>query len=277
MVYKEYIAKAVEYIEENLKNEIDLSTCAKACGYSQYHFLRVFKELTGLTPVNYIRKRRITEIAKLICDNEEYISEIAFSYGFNSKENFIRAFKAEHNILPKEYKNSKNSLKLYEPLSFELIPFKVEPKIIDIEAFSLTVYESDEKYPPNFWNKYNAKNLSLRLSGGDICEDFGVSDWNEDKNRLDYYIGISTNEAKGDLSDTQEIYINSGKYAVFQTPQSTHIGFVNNIHHTWEYISKIWLPNSEYERTGGYEFESYVEQSRAFSEKIYIPIRRKKI
>lgn len=275
MVYKEYIAKAVEYIEENLKNEIDLSACAKACGYSQYHFLRIFKELTGLTPASYIRKRRISEIAKLICDNEEYISEIAFSYGFNSKENFIRAFKAEHNILPKEYKNSKNSLKLYEPLNFELVPFKVEPKIIDMESFSLTVYKSDDKYPPNFWNKYNAKKLSLKLSCGRICEDFGVSDWNEEKNCLDYYIGICANEAKGDLSDTQEIYISSGKYAVFQTPQSTHIGFVNNIHRTWDYINKTWLPNSEYERTGSYEFESYIEQSRAFCEKIYIPIRRK--
>ncbi len=275
MVYKEHIAKAVEYIEKNLKNEIDLYACAKACGYSQYHFLRIFKELTGLTPADYIRKRRISEIAKLICENEEYISEIAFAYGFNSKENFIRAFKAEHNILPKEYKLSRNSLKLYEPLNFDVTPFRIEPKIINVKSFSLTVYESDENYPPNFWNKYNAKKFSLRLSGGIICEDFGVSSWNKEKNRLDYYIGVRTDEAKGDLSDTQKIYINSGQYAVFQTPLSSHAGFVNNIHRTWDYIYKIWLPNSEYEITGTYEFESYIEQSRAFSEKIFIPIRGK--
>lgn len=277
MIYKEYIAKAVEYIEENLKNDIDLSDCARACGYSQYHFLRIFKELVGITPANYIRKRRISEIAKLICDNEEYISEIAFSYGFNSKENFIRAFKVEHNILPNEYKHAKNSLKLYEALNLKFTPFKAESEIIDVEGFSLTVYQSNEKSPPNFWNKYNAKKLSLKLSGGKICEDFGVSYWNENENRLDYYIGIRTNEAKGDLSDTQEIYLSGGKYAVFKTPQSTHIGFVNSIHRTWDYINKIWLPSSEYERIGAYEFESYVEQSRTFSEKIYIPIRRKEI
>ena len=44
MDYKEHIAKAVEYIEENLTNEINLTACAKVCGYSEYHFLRVFKE-----------------------------------------------------------------------------------------------------------------------------------------------------------------------------------------------------------------------------------------
>jgi AraC family transcriptional regulator len=110
MDYKEHIAKAVEYIEENLTNEIDLAACAKACGYSKYYFLRAFKEVAGITPIDYIRKRRLSEIAKRICEGDEYISEIAFAYGFNSKENFTRAFKDEYHILPTEYKQVQNSL-----------------------------------------------------------------------------------------------------------------------------------------------------------------------
>lgn len=132
MDYTEHIARAVEYIEQNLTNEIDLTACAKACGYSEYHFLRVFKEVSGLTPADYIRKRRLSEIAKRICQADGYISEIAFMYGFNSKENFTRAFKAEHHILPKEYKSAQNSLKLYEPLSFETKPFCVTPEIVTV-------------------------------------------------------------------------------------------------------------------------------------------------
>lgn len=128
MDYREHIARAVEYIEKNLKNEIDLAACAKACGYSKYYFLRIFKEVTGMTPADYIRKRRLSEIARRICNTDEYISEIAFAYGFNSKENFTRAFKAEFHILPSEYKMAQNSLKLYEPLSFETKPFCVIPE-----------------------------------------------------------------------------------------------------------------------------------------------------
>ena len=71
MDYKEHIARAVEYIEQNLTNEIDLAACAKACGYSKYYFLRVFKEVTGMTPADYIRKRRLSEIAKRICQDDE--------------------------------------------------------------------------------------------------------------------------------------------------------------------------------------------------------------
>ena len=266
MDYREHIARAVEYIEKNLKNEIDLTACAKACGYSKYYFLRIFKEVTGMTPADYIRKRRLSEIARRICITDEYISEIAFAYGFNSKENFTRAFKAEFHILPSEYKMAQNSLKLYEPLSFETKPFCVIPEIITIPGFSLTVYKSDEDYPPNFWNKYNARKLSLRLSGGKICEDFGVSRWNSIENKLDYYIGIRTEDATGDVSGPEELIIPSGLYALLQTLVATHINFVSTIQSTWEYINKFWLSQSEYRRRDSFEFETYIEQSRVFSE-----------
>lgn len=275
MDYREHIAKAVDYIEENLKNELDIATCAKVSGYSQYHFLRVFKEATGLTPADYIRKRRITEVAKEITKGNEYISEIAFETGFNSKENFIRAFKAEHHILPTEYKSAENSLKLYERFEFEVKPFSVTPKIITLETFSLLVYKSDEDYTPNFWNKYNAKKMSQKLSGGKVAKDYGVCIWNSVDSKIDYYIGIKTQDANGDIGGTQEIVIAGGMYAVFATPITTQSDFVNNIHKTWEFIGAKWLPVSQYNRTGGYEFESYIEESRIFSEDIYIPLTRK--
>lgn len=275
MDYKEHIARAVEYIEANLTDEIDLTACAKACGYSKYYFLRIFKEVLGITPADYIRKRRLSEIAKRIYRGEDFISEIAFAYGFNSKENFTRAFKEEHHILPTEYRLAQNSLKLYEPFSFEVKPFGVTPEIITIPGFSLTVYKSDEDYPPHFWNKYNAKKLSIRLSGGKPCEDYGVSIWNHSENKWDYFIGIRTEDAAGDVSGTEELTIPGGLYALFKTPAATHADFVNMIHRTWKYIKTAWLPQSKYRYTGGYEFESYIEQSRAFSEKIYIPIEAK--
>ena len=56
------IGKAIDYIEENLKNDISIGQVASAIGYSEYHFLRMFKKLVGLTPASYIRKRRISEI-----------------------------------------------------------------------------------------------------------------------------------------------------------------------------------------------------------------------
>lgn len=49
MDYQEHIRKAIEYIEENLTDALDNRTLARAAGYSEYHFLRVFREVSGLT------------------------------------------------------------------------------------------------------------------------------------------------------------------------------------------------------------------------------------
>ncbi len=271
-MYKEQIQKAIDYIEDNLQNEIDLSTCAKIAGYSSYHFLRIFKEATNLTPADYIRKRRLSEIAKEMMNNSTFISETAFLYGFNSKENFVRAFKAEHGVLPTEYKKIGNSLKLYEKITFEKTAYNIEPYIIMLDSFTITAYPCDEDCVPNFWNKYNCRKFSKKLSGGTVCEDYGISVMNS---KLQYYIGIRSEFVKGNNENTIQIEIPAGTYAVFETPAATHFHFVNTIHESWRYINNVWLPNSEYRANNTPAFETYIEESRTFSEKIYIPIIKK--
>lgn len=59
---------------------------------------------------------------------------------------------------------------------------------------------------------------SLRLSGGKICEDFGVSSRNSPENGLDYFIGIRTEDAVGDVSGTQEIAIAGGAMLCSEHP-----------------------------------------------------------
>ena len=273
--YQDCIAKVIEYIEENLKNDINNSELASIAGYSEYHFLRVFREVVHLTPADYIRKRRISEIVRHMEKEERPISEIAYEYGFNSKENFVRAFKTEHHILPTEFRAWQNSLKLYDRINFAESEMRLEGKVQNMSGFSLIVFPCDESFPPNFWNKYNVNQWSKKLSGGVVVEDYGVSFRNPESNNLDYYIGIKEEHAHGDLTGTVTLHIEGGLYAVFQMPAATHFNFVNMIHKTWDYIIRVWLPENGYERTGGYELESYVEESRLFSETIYIPVRKR--
>lgn len=272
---KTHIKHVLDYIEMHIKDELNNSKLAQIAGYSEYHFLRIFHKNVHLTPADYIRKRRISEIVRRIGIENRPISDIAFEYGFNSKENLTRAFKKEHNILPTEFKTSNCSLKLFEPFEFDLIMPHPEAAIAYLESFTLAAYPSDEDFPPKFWNKYNTKNLSSRLSGGKIVEDFGAMKWNPQKNGLDYYIGINANYAKGDTTGTVLLNIAEGLYAIFDTPPATQHNFVNIIRHTWDWIYKEWLPNSGYHRASGFELESYVESSRKYSERIYVPLIKK--
>ena len=97
MNYEQHIQNVIEYIEENLTVDLDNTALARIAGYSEYHFLRIFKEAVKLTPSDYIRKRRLTEIVHGMMDTNRSVSDIAFAYGFNSKENFTRAFKTDLN------------------------------------------------------------------------------------------------------------------------------------------------------------------------------------
>ena len=126
----------IDYIEEHLKEELDNKTLSQILGYSEYHFIRVFRKYVSLTPADYIRKRRISEIIRCIGEKKRPISDIAFEYGFNSKENFTRAFKNEHNILPTEWKTADCSLRLFMPFSFE----SSQSEANSVDAVSRRIY-----------------------------------------------------------------------------------------------------------------------------------------
>lgn len=275
MKYTESLQKVLDYIEENLYEDLNLDKLASIAGYSKYHFLRVFKEKLYMTPTEYVRRRRITESARDIADTDEPLSQIGYRHGFNSKENFTRAFKAEHHILPSDYRIVDSSLKLLHKNKLESDDLVLVPKIIELKPFRATVYQSDEEDHTKFWNKYNCGGYSSKLSGGEAQLDYGFSIWNYDKNKLDYYIGILSECANGDLSGTIQLNVEGGLYAVFDTPKADKYTFVNTIHKTWDYIYRIWIPQSNYVNLGDYDFETYKEDSREFSERIFIHIKEK--
>ena len=275
-----HMQRVLDYIEVHLKDDrqgvLDNATLADLAGYSEFHFLRIFRELVGLTPADYIRKRRISEIVRRIGDGNRPMSDIAFEYGFNSKENFTRAFKKEHAILPTEFRTAQCSLRLYAP--FEVGPVAPTPEVsmTYLEAFCLIAYPCDEPSPPSFWNKYNAEKRSKRLSGGAVTEDFGAMKWKGARKQLDYYIGIRADRAMGDWEGTVRLDIAGGLYAVFDTPPVTRHDFVATIRRAWDWIYGEWMPSSGYRRADGFELESYVEASKQYSERIYVPIQKEK-
>ena len=272
--HQKAVQRVIDYIEEYLPYPLDNVVLAQIAGYSEYHFLRIFKEIVHLTPADYIRKRRISEVVRRIGSDDSSISELAFAYGFNSRENFVRAFKREHHILPTDFRAAQNSLKLYERLDLNKQEIQIKPKLCMLKSFRVVAYPCDEAFPPHFWNKYNANGWSKRLTGGKTVEDYGVSLWNDVRNKLDYAIGVKEEDACGDREGTVVIEIPQGMYAVFETPPATSFDFVSVIHRTWEYIGCKGLQENGLRRVKGPEFETYVEESRTFQEKIYIPVIR---
>ena len=78
------ISQAIRYIEEHLNQKLDLDMVAGALHYSKYHLHRMFKRTVGLTLHDYVRRRQITEAAKLLVASDKTIIEIAVISGYES-------------------------------------------------------------------------------------------------------------------------------------------------------------------------------------------------
>ncbi|HYE83052.1 MAG TPA: AraC family transcriptional regulator [Clostridia bacterium] len=105
------------YIEEHLTEPITLHMLAKAAGYSPWHSERVFKELTGKTPFEYIRALRLSRAAIKLRVGNVRVIEVALDFVFDSHEGFTRAFSRQFGVTPKYYSKNAPSLKLFMPES----------------------------------------------------------------------------------------------------------------------------------------------------------------
>ena len=272
------VMRLIDHIESHLTDDrdgvLDTAALADLAGYSPFHFIRLFRAAIGLTPADYIRKRRISEIVSRIGREDRPLSDIAFAFGFNSKENFTRAFRREHRISPSDYRRSGSSLRLYPPFSPEERKIRPEASLGFRDELTVVAYPYREKTPPHAWNLYNAERRSLRLSGGTPVEDVGVMKRDPGTGELSYWIGIPEKFAKGDLTGTVRVTIPGGLYAFFRTPEAGRDDFVAAIRYTWEYIRDVWLPQNGYRRKEGCECEIYAEWSRTYRETICIPIEK---
>ena len=104
---KNEISVAVErmkaYIATHMHDRITANDVARAAGYSQYHAARIFKDETGYSPFEYIRRERLTASAHALRSGKNKVLDIAMDFVFDSHEGFTRAFSNGFGISPKKY------------------------------------------------------------------------------------------------------------------------------------------------------------------------------
>jgi len=101
------IARALQFIEENMTNDITVVDISNHVGCSQFWFNRVFTAIIGESPGKYIRKRRLNKAAEDLVNTNYRIIDIAMNYSFSSHESFTRSFWRHFLISPKVYRKSK--------------------------------------------------------------------------------------------------------------------------------------------------------------------------
>jgi len=101
---KELVAIAKQYMDENFDQGITVSEAASYVFLSQGYFTRAFRDDTGISPMNYLMKKRIEKACKLLQNNEIKVSAISLQSGFSSPQRFNVAFRKQMGMTPMEYR-----------------------------------------------------------------------------------------------------------------------------------------------------------------------------
>ena len=104
-IHSQRISKVIDYLQENLINDIKLKQVANLVNMSETAFSHFFKKRTQRSFSDYLTDMRISYAARLILETDKNISEICFISGFNNLSNFNRTFKGRYNCTPGELRS----------------------------------------------------------------------------------------------------------------------------------------------------------------------------
>lgn len=101
------IGQAVKYVEDNIaRSDLSVEELSQALGMSRVHLYKKLVNITGKTPIEFIRVIRLKRAAQLLRQSQQNVSEIAYQVGFNNPKYFSKYFKEEFGVLPSNYQDS---------------------------------------------------------------------------------------------------------------------------------------------------------------------------
>ena len=99
------LRRAIQYIDENLRNQLTLSSIANAVTLSPGHFAHAFRQATGVAPHRYVLERRVERAKELLRESDMPITEIADRIGCSSHSHFSVLFHRVTGLTPRQFRS----------------------------------------------------------------------------------------------------------------------------------------------------------------------------
>ncbi|MGB4661095.1 MAG: AraC family transcriptional regulator [Mobilitalea sp.] len=279
MEWMKSLNQAIEFIEDNIKENITCEDIAEHIYLSSFHFQRSFSLFTGLTVGEYIRNRRLSLAGHELLVSNVKVIDIALKYGYETPEGFSKAFARFHGVTPNDVKKQGTILKSFNRLILKIIleggncmDYRIEKK----DAFQVVAKikyfneETSKTEIPKFWEEYYQSKLNEKVCGMlGICaqEKDNVKEWK-------YGIGCEVQYAKEITEEFETLEIPAYTWAIF-----TCIGAMPDaIQDQWKRVYSEWLPASNYELISDYDIELYTEgdnNREDYVSEIWIPVKEK--
>lgn len=140
------VQRMQDYIEEHLDEEMNMAELARVSLYSPWHSYRLFREHTGLTVSEYIRRLRLSKSALRLKSGTVRVTQIAYDLGFGSVDGYQRAFRREFGCNPAEYARTKVPLSLFVPYGVKFRHLRKEPvNMENVQSVFVQLIHKDER------------------------------------------------------------------------------------------------------------------------------------
>ena len=285
MGWIEGIGEAINYIEDNITEELTIENIAKRAFVSPFYFQKGFPMLCGFSVGEYIRQRRLTLAGSELVSTGEKIIDIALKYGYDSPDSFTKAFTRFHGITPTAVRKDGAMIKSFAPLKIKFSlegGYIMDYKIVEKDSFTVMgvsrvfKYDSATTEIPQFWTEHYQTG-----KGKFVCGMYGISiDESMGLDEFEYLIADNYNPSIEIPSGFVTKIIPKHTWAIFACkgamPKS-----LQDVHRK---IFSEWLPNcKDYEIAAGYNIEMYTNladypqgnQDENYYSEIWIPVKKK--
>ena len=100
-----YLREALNYIEQHYAEDVSVEDIASFCGLSRSYFGRIFNDVMGKTPQEFLRNYRITKACQLLKSTRMMVKDVGTAVGYPNQLHFSRAFKEVIGSSPREWRN----------------------------------------------------------------------------------------------------------------------------------------------------------------------------
>ncbi|MGL9750771.1 MAG: MDR efflux pump AcrAB transcriptional activator RobA [Symbiopectobacterium sp.] len=259
------IRDLLNWLENHLDQPLSLDNVAAKAGYSKWHLQRMFKDITGHAISAYIRARRLTKAAMVLCMTGRPILDIALQYRFDSQQSFTSAFKKQFAQTPASYRRAEewNTYGILPPLRLDEFTLP-QPEFVtlpDTQLVGVTqncncsleqICNFRTEMRVHFWRQYlgEAKCIPPLLYGLHLAR---PSKDKEDEHDVLYTTAVEPEHIPEGVHPGEPITLPGGEYALFvyEGPMDALQDFIISLYDTC-------LPTFKLTRRDGCDAERFI-------------------
>lgn len=114
------VQKAINFIEENLLEEISVEDVSRNIHSSKPHFQKIFNIVTGFSVSEYIRNRRLSLAGEELVGTKARVIDLALKYRYETPESFAKAFSRFHGFAPSSLRQRGKRVKTFTPITIQI-------------------------------------------------------------------------------------------------------------------------------------------------------------